>query len=214
MNRSAIAAMLLPSVQRGSIRSFGVSGRKSAEAMSVCSSFNCERERTGIVLSGRSFELLFDKLVGFERFIMDFFECGDAIIPFQKRCGFAHELDRVAVHLPDQIENRIVVGIENIFLKLRENLALRECLRPSYGLPQKCRAWATSRGCSARPHSPNRDDRSATGCLCVSPVASIYSNVPDSGGRPSRNTWPLRVARCDTARESGRAPREDGPRRP
>ena len=50
---------------------------------------------------------------------MDFFECGDAIIPFQKRCGFAHELDRVAVHLPDQIKNRMVVGIENIFLKLR-----------------------------------------------------------------------------------------------
>src|SRR5438094_8254319 len=104
MNRSAMAAMLLPSVQRDSIRSFGVSGRKSAEAMSVCSSFHCERERTGRVFSGRSFDLLFDKFVGFERFMMDFFECGDAIIPLQTRCGFSVELYCAAIRFPDHLE--------------------------------------------------------------------------------------------------------------
>jgi hypothetical protein len=46
--------------------------------------------------------MVFKEFGGFERFMVDFIEGGDAVIPFEERCRVAAELDGVAVHLPDR----------------------------------------------------------------------------------------------------------------
>jgi len=48
-----------------------------------------------------------------------FFERRNAIVPFQQRGGAADQFHGVRVELPDRIEHRMIVRIENILLELR-----------------------------------------------------------------------------------------------
>ncbi len=61
----------------------------------------------------------FDKLIRFQRLVMDLVEARDAIVPFEQGRRLADPFDGVGVKLPDRIEHRMIVGIENVFLELR-----------------------------------------------------------------------------------------------
>ena len=46
---------------------------------------------------------------------MDFVEGGNAIVPFEQRGGVADAPDGVIVELPDGIDHRVIVSVQNIF---------------------------------------------------------------------------------------------------
>ena len=105
-----------PSVQRFCIPHCEVSGRKSAPVITRC---NCRSLARESILSGGRSELLVSEFVGFERFIVNFVEGRNAVIPFQQGRGATHLLDCVRVHLPDRVEHWMIVGIEQVFFELR-----------------------------------------------------------------------------------------------
>ena len=59
------------------------------------------------------------EFIGFERFIMNFLERRNPIVPFQQSRGVAHLFDSMRVHLPNRVEHRMIVGVEGVFFKLR-----------------------------------------------------------------------------------------------
>ena len=62
--------------------------------------------------------MLLLKLDGFERFIVDFIKGRDAIVPFEQGSRVADAFHRVTVHLPNGIQDGVVVCVENVLLKL------------------------------------------------------------------------------------------------
>src|SRR5690242_2702695 len=113
MKLAATPFMARPSTQVGCIRSSGVRGRKRAVAITFCSRFNCEREPA----SSGVFELV-DEPRGLERFMVDFIESRNAIVPFQKCGGASHQFHGAGIQLPDWIEYGMIVCVQNVFLKL------------------------------------------------------------------------------------------------
>src|SRR5450631_3154375 len=103
MKLSATALVSRPSVQRACMPSRALSGRKTAVAISFCSSFNCARVPTGFSSGRGVLELLFDKSIRFQRLLVDFVEGRDAIVPFEQRGGFADEFDGVRIHSPNRV---------------------------------------------------------------------------------------------------------------
>ena len=82
--------------------------------MIFCSCFNCARE---LALSGGVLELV-NEPRGFERFIVNFVESRDMIVPFQKS-GCAPDLpDCMSIDLPHRIEHGMIVRVEDVFLEL------------------------------------------------------------------------------------------------
>lgn len=71
------------------------------------------------MLRGALDELLVAEFVGFERFIMDFVERWDPVVPFEQRGGGANEFDGVGIHLPYRAENGMIVRIEKVLFELR-----------------------------------------------------------------------------------------------
>jgi hypothetical protein len=69
-----------PSVQRFCIPHCEFRGRKSAAVITRCNWRSLARES---ILSGGRSELLISEFVGFEGFIVNFIEGGNAVIPFQ-----------------------------------------------------------------------------------------------------------------------------------
>src|SRR4249919_3972551 len=65
------------------------------------------------------FELFFDKLIRLQRLLVDFVEAWDAIVPLEQGRSTPDSLDRVRVEPPNWIEHRMIVRVENVFLKLR-----------------------------------------------------------------------------------------------
>ena len=59
------------------------------------------------------------ELIGLERFVVDFVEGRDAVVPFEQRGGAADALDGVRVHLPHRVEHRMIVRVEDVALELR-----------------------------------------------------------------------------------------------
>ena len=55
----------------------------------------------------------------FERFVVDFIKSRNAVVPFEQGRGAANEFHGVRVQLPNRIEHRMIVRIENVFLELR-----------------------------------------------------------------------------------------------
>src|ERR1700741_1516573 len=115
MKLSATESIFWPSIHELCMRSSVVSGRKTAVAITVWSVFSSLRERT---LSRGVFKFV-NKAAGLEGFGMDFVEGRNAIVPFEKRGGSADKADGVGIHLPNRVENRMIVGIKNVFFELR-----------------------------------------------------------------------------------------------
>src|ERR1700754_5120063 len=97
------------------MRSVAVRGRMTVFAMRRWNFFRSSRERMG--LCGDFVFNLVKEGIGFEGFMVDFIEGGDAIVPFQEGGGVPAETDGVIVHLPDRIENGMIVGIEDVFFE-------------------------------------------------------------------------------------------------
>ena len=64
-------------------------------------------------------ESFFDKPIRLQRLLVDFVEARDAIVPFEESGGFAYQADGVRIHLPNWIEHRMIVSIEDVFLEFR-----------------------------------------------------------------------------------------------
>src|SRR5438876_745383 len=110
MKLEASSLVLRPSIQRGSILSWAVSGRNTACAIRLWSVFNSKRERT---LSRCVFEFS-DKLVGLECFTVNFIEARDTVVPFQEGGSATDELRGAGIEFPDGIQDRMIVRIENV----------------------------------------------------------------------------------------------------
>ncbi len=54
-----------------------------------------------------------------EGFGVNFVEGGDVVVPFEKGCGGADAFDGSSVEMPYGIEYRVIVGVEDVFFKLR-----------------------------------------------------------------------------------------------
>src|SRR5258705_7016595 len=115
MNSEASARRFRPSFSRPCMRQFGVRGRKIAPAIARCRSSRSARERT---LRNTGCELPLLELEGFERFMVDFIEGGDAVIPFEQRGCVADPSYRVAIHLPNRIQHGMVVCVEDVLFEL------------------------------------------------------------------------------------------------
>src|SRR4029077_8980613 len=59
-----------------------------------------------------------NELLGFQSFFMDFVEGGNMVVPLQKRCRWANQLNGLGIKLPYRIDYRVIVGIENVFFVL------------------------------------------------------------------------------------------------
>ena len=57
--------------------------------------------------------------IGLEGFAVDFIEGGDVVVPFEESCGGAYALDGAGVHVPDGVEDRVVVRVEGVLFELR-----------------------------------------------------------------------------------------------
>ena len=86
-----------------------------ALAIDRCKSSKSARDRTS---RNFAFELLLLELEGFERFIVNFIKRRDAVIPLEQCGGVTDSLDRVAIHLPNRVQNRVIVGVEDVFSNL------------------------------------------------------------------------------------------------
>src|ERR1700746_1920625 len=51
--------------------------------------------------------------------MMDLVEARDSIVPFEESGGFPYQADGVRIHLPNWIEYRMIVSIEDVFLEFR-----------------------------------------------------------------------------------------------
>src|SRR5258708_37866525 len=71
------------------------------------------------MLRGALDELLVAEFVGFERFIMDFVERWDPVVPFEQRGGGANEFDGLGVHLPYKVENGMIVRVQEGIFEFR-----------------------------------------------------------------------------------------------
>src|SRR5882724_7513348 len=56
-----------------------------------------------------------EELVGFHGFVVDFLEGGDAVVPLEQRGGMADALNSALIELPDRIDHRMIVRVENVF---------------------------------------------------------------------------------------------------
>src|SRR6266481_3054140 len=101
-----------PSIHLICILSPRASGRMTAAAMSLCNSCNSPAVwRLGF---DNCVFKAFDKLIGFERFTVDFVESRNPVVPFQQRRGFAGALDCSLVKFPDWINHRMVMRVQNV----------------------------------------------------------------------------------------------------
>src|SRR5215467_6991179 len=60
-------------------------------------------------------DALKEKTARFERFVMDFAEAGNAVVPLEQSRRVAHTLNRPVVESPHRIDHRMIVCVENIF---------------------------------------------------------------------------------------------------
>src|ERR1700684_3845459 len=103
-----------------------VSGCITARAMVRCRASNFMR--------GASYRSREDaggeEFVGFERLVVDFFEGGDAVVPLEQRGGVTGALDGAILKLPDWIDYRMVVGVEDVFtiFRVAGDVDLRDAL--------------------------------------------------------------------------------------
>src|SRR5262245_21016434 len=114
MNSLTTAPISFPSGRRLCIRQAGVRGRKMALAIDRCKSSKSALDRTS---RNFAFELLFLELESFERFMVDFVKGGDAVVPLEQSGRVADLTYRVPVHLPDRIQDGMIMGIENVFFE-------------------------------------------------------------------------------------------------
>ena len=49
---------------------------------------------------------------------MNFLKGGNVVVPLQQRGGGTGALDGARIELPDRIEDRVVVGVEDVLLEL------------------------------------------------------------------------------------------------
>ena len=57
--------------------------------------------------------------IGLERFSVHLVERRNVVVPFEKRGGGSNPPDGARVHVPDWIENWVIVRVECVFFKLR-----------------------------------------------------------------------------------------------
>ena len=99
-----------------------VSGhRRCADAFLRQPSAADARRRTCCAGCGRGCScdhLLGDVTVGLQCFAMHFVEGWNVVVPLQQRCRWSGQLDRPRVQPPHRIDHRMVVGIEDVLLKL------------------------------------------------------------------------------------------------
>ncbi len=58
------------------------------------------------------------ELLGFQRFGVHSLEGRYAIVPFEERGSWSEARNGMFVQLPDRINHRVIVGIQNIFFEL------------------------------------------------------------------------------------------------
>lgn len=85
-----------------------------APAIDRCKSSKSALDRTS---RNFAFEMLLLEVEGFARFIVNLVKGGNAVIPFEQGGGVTDPLESVAIHLPDRIENGMIVGVENVFFE-------------------------------------------------------------------------------------------------
>ena len=109
-----------PSGAAGRICSLGVSGMHDGgghfalEGRSRVMRFHVVRHRG---LPRRELRLSAGQIaLGFLGFGMDFIEAGDVVVPLEQRGGGSATLDGARVELPDGIDDRMVVGVEDVLL--------------------------------------------------------------------------------------------------
>src|SRR5580658_6853692 len=56
--------------------------------------------------------------VGFQGFRVDFVEAGNVVVPLEQRGGGAAAIDGARVEIPDRIDHRVVVRVEDVLLVL------------------------------------------------------------------------------------------------
>src|ERR1700758_1809531 len=109
----------------------GVSGFITALAMVRCRvSRFIRNSSTGQGSYGAGQNALSKEAIRFEGFVVNFAEGGNAVVPFEKSCCVAYALNSAVVELPDRIDHRMIVGIENIFfvLGMAGDVDLRDAL--------------------------------------------------------------------------------------
>src|ERR1700722_4310585 len=115
MKREAYARILPPPGAFSCIRSDLVSGCITARAM--------VRWRASSFIRGASYRggehAGGEELVGLERFVVDFLEGGDAVVPLEQRGGVADALDGAIIEFPHRIDDRMIVRIEDVFAIFR-----------------------------------------------------------------------------------------------
>ena len=79
----------------------------------------CKSSKSALDRTSRNFalELLLLELEGFERFIVNFIKRRDSVIPLKQCGGGTDSLDRVAIHLPNRVQNRVIVGVEDVLFE-------------------------------------------------------------------------------------------------
>src|SRR5437588_3400753 len=56
-----------------------------------------------------------EEAIGFQSFVVNFAESGNAVVPFEKGSGVANALNGAIVQFPNRVDDRMIVSIENIF---------------------------------------------------------------------------------------------------
>src|SRR5882757_6429881 len=121
---AATALVGRPSVQRRCILLPFVSGREMTRHMARCKSARSpvESTRAGAnrFTGGGDFRGagLRDVGMGLQGLVVDLVERGNLVVPLEQRGGDATELRGVGVELPDRVEHRVVVRIEDVLLEL------------------------------------------------------------------------------------------------
>src|SRR6202030_3343293 len=97
------------------ICSEGVSGCITTLAM-----VRCRASRFIAGFSYRTGQNAFcQEAIRFQGFVVNLAEGGNAVVPFKKRGRVPDALNGAVVKLPDRIDDRMIMGIENVFLVFR-----------------------------------------------------------------------------------------------